>query len=402
MLKRIFIPVLIFIFAFSACSQSFEREITAESKASIAAPENEERQELFKGAWISYFELNRSGRSETEYREYLKGLFENMRKLSVTDVFIHVRAFGDAAYASEIFPPADYICGESEELPFDVLTMALELGEQYGIGIHAWINPYRALSGDDWESLPDCRMKTWLKNGSDNVVKIGGKYYFNPASHEVRELIIDGVREILTEYPDVRGIHIDDYFYPENCGDFDSENYKKYLSEGGKLLMPEFRRENVNSLVSGIYAAVKSFGSDKIFSVSPAGDIDKNYNTLYADVTLWCSVTGYCDMIIPQIYFGFENESLPFCQTVDRWAQLTKNSDVRLVIGLALYKCGEADEYAGDSGRNEWIESSDIMKRQVEYIKNKKLHGFSLYSASFINFSESFLSKEVNNLKSVL
>ena len=42
-----------------------------------------------------------------------------------------------------------------------------------------------------------------------------GEYYYNPGdSVRCAELIIDGVKEIVTNY-EVDGIHFDDYFYPE-------------------------------------------------------------------------------------------------------------------------------------------------------------------------------------------
>lgn len=401
MREKAIILILLVIFVFSGCTRNGEAITETTSPQEITEAQSAEKKELFKGAWISYFELMREGRSEKEYESYLRGLFINMKEVSVTDVFLHVRAFGDAAYASVLFPPASFICEEKSELPFDVLSMALELGKEYGMNIHAWINPYRAMKGNDTRGIPVCQMKTWIENETQDVVSVGGRYYFNPSSEKAAKLIVDGVREILNLYPDVKGIHIDDYFYPENCGDFDSEDYAKYLSQGGKLSLYDYRRENVNNLVSTIYSAVKSFGEDKIFSVSPSADIDKCYSNLYADVKLWAENDGYCDLIMPQVYFGFENESMPFVKTVDRWKEITKNSIERLVIGLALYKCGETDEYAG-KGINEWKENSDIIKRQVEYIKEKNIYGFSLYSSSFINFSESFLSKEANNLKSVV
>ncbi len=399
MSRKIILLIFVILFSFTACSTVNKQDVTSQTPSTTEVTEGTD---LFKGAWISYFELKSNDRSENEYTSYLRGLFENMKKVSVTDAFIHVRAFGDAAYQSELFPPAEFICGENGELPFDVLDLALKIGKEYGINIHAWLNPYRAQPVENASKMTDCKMKAWLEAGSDNILSVSGRNYFNPASDEVRLLIIDGVREILKNYPDIKGIHIDDYFYPENCGDFDKKSYEAYVKNAGKLSLGDWRRENVNSLVSGIYAAVKSFGSEKIFSVSPCGDIEKNYGTLYADVSLWCSQKGYCDMIIPQVYFGFNNKNLPFCDTVDRWEALTMGSETELVIGLALYKCGQEDKYAGESGINEWKENSDIIKRQVEYIKSKNLKGFSLYSASFINFSESFLSEEVNNLKSVL
>lgn len=401
MKEKVIILILALVFVFSGCARNGENTPVITDLQETTATRTEEKDELFKGAWISYFELTRKGRSEKEYESYLRGLFTNMKEVSVTDVFLHVRAFGDAAYASSLFPPASFICEEQRELPFDVLSMALNIGKEYGMNIHAWINPYRALKGNDTNTIPVCQMKTWIENETQDVVNVSGRYYFNPSSDKAKKLIADGVREILTMYRDVKGIHIDDYFYPENCGNFDSEDYAKYLSDGGKLSLYDYRRENVNNLVSTLYSAVKSFGEDKIFSVSPAADIDKCYNSLYADVKLWAGSDGYCDLIIPQVYFGFENSSMPFVKTVDQWNEITENSGERLVIGLALYKCGEIDEYAG-AGKNEWKENSNIIKRQVEYIKAKNIYGFSLYSSSFINFSESFLSKEAHNLKSVL
>ena len=117
---------------------------------------------------------------------------------------------------------------------------------------------------------------------------------------------------------------------------------------------------------------------------------------------LWASQEGYCDILLPQIYFGFENESQPFEACLDSWVSLCEGSSVRVVPALALYKCGKEDAYAGEAGKNEWENNSDIIKRQVECIKEKGIDGFSLYSGSYVNFSESFYKKELDNLNSVL
>ncbi len=398
--KRIIVLTLVLLFAFSGCTLMPDKENAAGGEGTTAAPisDGNDSDTFFQGAWISYIELKKLDRSESEYEKYIEGLFSNLSKVGTTDVFVHVRAFSDALYPSDIFTYAEYM-GEGEKT--DVLKLALSMGEKYGMAIHPWINPYRALYFSDAKKNSESKIKSWVKENSPNVMCVDGKYYLNPASDEVRTLIIDGVRELLTKYPAVKGIHIDDYFYPENIGDADSEDYTAYLMSGGKLSLESWRCENVSSLISSLYSAVKSFSEDKIFSISPCGNIEKNVNTLYADVELWASQKGYCDMLIPQVYFGFENESQPFCSTVDEWARLTAGSDVRLVIGLALYKCGQEDIYAG-KGSQEWIENNDIISRQAEYVREKKLDGYSLYSASFVNFSESFLSKELDMLKSVI
>jgi uncharacterized lipoprotein YddW (UPF0748 family) len=104
---------------------------------------------------------------------------------------------------------------------------------------------------------------------NDDVVVTEKGIYFNPASENVRKIITDGARELLEKY-DIKGIHIDDYFYFEDCGDFDARQYSVYTSLGGKLELSSWRRENVSTLLSTLYSAVKAYGQDKIFSVSPA------------------------------------------------------------------------------------------------------------------------------------
>lgn len=372
-------------------------------EASNKNSENEE--DFFTASWLSYIELSvKKGRETKEkYTAYIDGIFENMKKVNITDVFVQVRPFADAFYVSSLFPASAYAASEQGgELPFDVLSLITERAKEKNLNIHAWINPYRVSINNDINTLSKNNPAyLWYKEGeTEDVVISDSGIYFNPASEKVRKLIVDGAKELLSEY-DIKGIHIDDYFYFDGCGNFDKSQYESYTSQGGSLSLDNWRRENVNCLVSSLYIAVKEFGQDKIFSVSPSGDMNKCYEESYADVSLWCSEEGYCDIIIPQIYFGFENEKLPFEQCLSQWLSACKGKGSKLVIGLALYKAGQEDAYAL-SGKNEWIENSDVISRQVKLLKEKGCRGFGLYSGTYINFSETFLSQELHNLKSVL
>lgn len=400
-MKRIIPGILVLAFLFTACAKTEKYEM-----GETTSPEAVEiEEELFIGSWLSFMELCVTPERDTkeEYSEYIDNIFDNMKEVGVTDVFVQVRPFADAFYNSDLFPSSSYIaCEQGEELPFDVLSVVTEKGKEKDISIHAWINPYRVSSKSDISALceENYACQWYEEDESDHVVMTEKGIYFNPASEKVRKLIVDGAKELMENY-DIKGIHIDDYFYFENCGNFDSEQYGRYTEGGGDLDVSSWRRENINTLLSSLYITVKSYGEDKIFSVSPSGKIDKCYNEDYADVYLWCESEGYCDMIIPQIYFGFENESMPFERCLSEWASLCEGKSTKLVIGLALYKAGQEDTFAL-SGKNEWIENSDIISRQAELVKEKNCYGFALYSGSYINFSEKILSEELNNLKSVL
>lgn len=381
-------------------AENFVSSVTEET-----APQTEETGSLFSASWLSYTELSLAGGRNTKesYTAYIDRIFDNMKSMSITDVFVQVRPFADAFYPSDYFPATAYAASEQgDTMPFDVFGLIVERAKLKGLNIHAWINPYRVSYGNDIKALSEKNpARKMYKEGITEDVAVTEKgIYFNPASEKVRKLITDGVKELLEKY-DIKGIHIDDYFYFEDCGDFDSRQYSVYTSLGGSLDLAEWRRENVSTLLSSLYTAVKAFGEDKIFSVSPAGDIARCYNELYADVYLWCREEGYCDMIIPQIYFGFNHGKLPFARCLEDWMALCSGGRVKLAAGLALYKAGQQDIYAAE-GIDEWIKSSDIIARQVQLLKEKNCYGYALYSGTYIDFNEKTFAEELNNLKTMV
>lgn len=393
-MKKYIVTVVCLAVLFSFCGCNM---LTSDDSENLEFHENaaydsemiDEDDDSFIFTWLSYMEIAVSDTVKTEsaYNEHMSRLFENMKKAGVTDCFVQVRPFGDALYKSEIFPVSEY----AKKADFDVLALILSQAQSYDIKVHAWINPYRLAD--------NITFKGYGEQSGEIIVTASGRY-LNPSADKVRSLIISGVRELLTNY-DISGIHIDDYFYPPDMNSADGVQYEQYKKNGGGLSLDSWRRENVSTLLESLYITVKAYGEDKIFSVSPSGDIDKNINQIYADVALWCSEEGYCDIIIPQIYFGFDNEHLPFEETLEKWVEMTDRAKVKLVPALALYKAGREDIYAG-KGKDEWQKSSDIISRQVQCLKKHNLTSFGLYSASYINFSKTFLFNELNNLKSVL
>ena len=356
-----------------------------------------------RGVWLSYYEINvADGRDTREkYASYMDSLCKKFISYGITDAFVQVRPYADALYESSIYPTSVYAgVRQGEKLKFDPLEVICQIMSAYGVRVHAWVNPYRVHNTADINELSsDNKARQWYsEDSSDDVAVVGGKIYFNPASQKARQLIVDGAKEILENYP-VAGIHIDDYFYPPDCGDFDLQQYSDYLSSSGTLSLEDWRRENVNKLVLSVYKTVKSVSQDKIFSISPAGNISNNYNNLYADVALWCG-GGYADMIIPQIYFGFEHSTQPFDKCTANWYAL-KGENVIMPVGLGVYKSGTEDSFAGE-GSCEWQQNNDIITRQVEHIRNTGGDGFVIFSVRFFTDGSQSVKKEMDNLKNYL
>lgn len=135
------------------------------------------------------------------------------------------------------------------------------------------------------------------------MVAEGSYYYLNPGYSESNELISAGVKEIVCNY-DVDGIHIDDYFYPTTNASFDKDAF----SASGYSSLSAFRTDNCTKTVKALYSAVKETNSTALFGIAPQGNIQNNYDFMYADVRTWCAGRDYIDYIMPQIYFDLRTK----------------------------------------------------------------------------------------------
>ena len=383
----ILLAALIFaaiIYAISATRRDTPYENTATSAEAEKTGEKYTalNYDSVRAIWLSQFDMwqiytdGDEQRPPDDYTERVRALIENVKSLGINTVFIQLRPNGDSIYPSSLFPASKYVTGEyGRESEYDAFGIFIDEAHNKGLSVHAWINPLRCMTEEELTSVSDTyQIKKWYNEGSSGrLVEVLGRYYLNPAHREARALICEGVKEIITLYR-VDGIHIDDYFYPTTEEFFDATEYAAYLSLGGKLSLADFRREQINELVREIHATVKSENSSLPFGVSPGGNTDRNYNELYADVSLWCSQTGYIDYLCPQIYFGLEHETQPFREVCEKFSSMTETGNVRLIIGLTLEKAyngylGEIDRWAG-SGQDEWIKSRDILRRCIEHVKN--------------------------------
>ncbi|MDR1410192.1 MAG: family 10 glycosylhydrolase [Oscillospiraceae bacterium] len=344
----------------------------------------------FRAVWISYMELPKATVTKEQYAATADKIFSNIANVGFNAAFVHVIPFADSIYPSQIFPWSRFVTGINGKVPdYDPLAILLKSAKKYGIAFHVWINPFRVQSSDTDESKlpPDSPAAKWLKDPAAKakglVIKTAGGIYFNPAASEVHALICNGVREILRNY-DVDGIHLDDYFYPSQDITIDSIQYTEYKRGGGTLPLDNWRRASVNAFIAGLYQTVKSEKPGTVFSISPGGNIQRNREELYADAAHWVSAPGYVDMIIPQLYYGFENQAMPFEKAAKQWNDMVKLPSVELVFGLAAYKSGKLDEKAG-RGAAEWQRYDDILAREAAFVQKRHPGvGLALYSYAYV------------------
>ncbi len=381
----LFLFCLVFVFIYLCDREENSSDEDLSAVVNVVQTEKAEEKvgcEVY-GVWLTCNEIGAMarGKSKEEYTLEVKELLSNLTEYGLNTVFYHGRAYCDALYESDLFPYSKLL-GFGEGCDYDVLEIFLCEAEKAGVSVHLWINPYRVSYSQDLKDVKENPAVAGLYEKDKNSFIVCEKgVYLNPASSCARQLVLDGIREILDNYK-VSGVHFDDYFYPE-CDDLGDERiYKDYIKAGGRLTLGEWRRENVNALVSSAFDVVKSYGDELIFSISPCGDIDKCKNRLYADVERWCREEGFADWMIPQLYYGFQNEALPYDDLLGEWSDLEKHKELTLLTGLAMYKCGNEDEYAG-VGADEWKKDTDVISRQIKRAEANGIKGFVLFSYSW-------------------
>ncbi len=358
-----------------------------------------EQEKQLVGVWVTFSELGDF--AQKNFEEEFDRCIENCLDLGVNNIFVHVRPFCDAVYESELFPKSKYISSYNG----DALQYMLDAAHKNGIKLHAWINPYRvSTASNDISTLPDdSPAKIWLNDDNDgndtNVCITDTGIYLNPAAAEVKKLILSGIREIIENYA-VDGIHLDDYFYPTTDPSFDEALYTEYKQSTQTILdLPDWRRQNVSSLIHTLYCAVKAFNKNIQFGVSPAADIERCYNELYADVEGWAH-GGYVDYIMPQLYFGFEYpiERFMFDNLLPVWQAMLEDTNATLYVGLANYKIGTENE----PDKTEWNKYNDIISRQITLLNQNNTDGFVFFSYSSLFSDRKLNTEQTEKIKEII
>lgn len=366
--------------------------------------ESAEKKEEFRAVWISYLEFKSSGYTKKAFQEHVETMFNEIAAMNMNAVVVHVRPFGDAMYPSDYFPWSRYVSGKQGKDPgFDPLEIMVREAHERGLEFHAWLNPYRVSSGTtDVTTLsadnPARIYRTDKNKANDrNVLTYSGQLYYNPASKEVQELLVNGVREIIINY-DVDGIHFDDYFYPSlgknYASNFDATEYNTYkkhkiAAKQPYLSIADWRRENVNTLVRNVYSAIKRIDKNVVFGISPGGFMDalKANDKYYVDFETWLGYDGYIDYLCPQLYWSNEHSTYPYNQILQRFLDANINPDVKMYVGVAAYKAGIKTEEAA------WYKDANVLRNMITYArKTGEVDGFILYRYNYLISKKNYTS----------
>lgn len=334
-----------------------------------------------RACWISFIDMEEglADLSKDDFIKQIGDMYDVIEANNLNTVIVHVRAFNDSIYPSELFPCATFISSDRKRPDYDPLEIMIELAHERNFYFEAWINPYRVSKDNkttesykttEYYEKYKALMIEYINPSGENAIIL------DPALDETKKIVISGVEEVVKNY-DVDAIHFDDYFYMDGMGE---------------ELTKEQKMKNVNSLISQVYEAIKKIDPQCEFGVSPAGNIE-NAKAQGVDVETWLSTPGYVDYIMPQIYWSdvFNTDDGIVTMYSDRckqWIELNK-IDLPIYVGLALYRVNEASSV--DLG---WSMQSDNLAKQYNIAIDEGYDGFALFRYRFLEKEDTITERE--------
>ena len=368
-----------------------------------------------------------SSQAEEVKKADLKNKLISLKAAGINTVYFQVRTSGDAFYDSPYEPWSKYLTGEEGVAPdpyWDPLEFAVEEAHKLGMELHAWMNPYRALS-----SIPSDFTQKQLASDveiDESLIPFQNKYYdaktqklkgtaerdsmhvsnkhpewlmvmkdsdgnkkiaiFDPGLPAVRDYVSGVVADIVRRY-DIDGVHFDDYFYPYPStgmkiaanSTLDDSSYA--LNPRGFTNKTLWRRNNIEIFITQVNDSIKTEKPWVKFGISPFG-IYRNglpfgisgldsYSELYIDPLKWAQ-NGDVDYLMPQLYWKLGG-SQDFAKLANWWGKEIEKRNRHFYSGHGLYR-------ADNSTYSSTLFSADEIPKQIEFTRNNpQIKGSSFF-----------------------
>ena len=355
------------------------------------APDPATPKEQLRAEWIASVANidwpSRTGLPVADQKAELLRYYDDAVELGLNTVVVQVRPTADAFWPSPHEPWSHWLTGKQGTDPgYDPLAFAVAEAHSRNLEFHGWFNPYRVSMGTDINALVPTHP---ARVHPDWVESYGGKLYYNPGIPAVREFTINAIMDAVTRY-DLDAVHFDDYFYPYPVAGQEFADADTYAEFGGDFdNIADWRRNNVNLLISELSAKIRAAKPHVTFGVSPfaiwrnsstdpegsptQGGVE-TYDDLYADTRHWVR-EGWIDYIVPQIYWNIGFTVADYAKLVPWWSDVVAGTDVDLYIGQANYKVADPAQGAP------WHDPNEMSKHLTFNRNHPEVRGDIYFSA---------------------
>ncbi|MGH2567239.1 MAG: glycoside hydrolase family 10 protein, partial [Bacteroidota bacterium] len=302
----------------------------------------------FRSVWLTTvlgLDWPQIGAPAQEQEQSLREIIRKSEAMGLNAVVFQVVSRGDAMYPSERLPWAPWLSGLPGFDPgWDPLAVAIEESHRLGMELHAWYNVYRI--GDSNTPVSSTEEPLHVRFAHPEWVEtVGNEYWLNPAFPELRDWLVENVREIVEKY-DIDAIHFD-FIRTSTSGYARDSELKQQYNPDNIQDIGDWRRENINKFVRAVYPAVKGIkpwvkvGSTPIGHYKATAQINwpslRGYTDVFQDSRRWLQEEVH-DYLAPQVYWaiGQSTDTPRFELLAHDWTN--ESYERHVYVGIAAYK----------------------------------------------------------------
>lgn len=303
---------------------------------------SQDKKRELRGAWVATVaNIDWPTRNATSGQQIaeLVSLFDKLKSAGINVIYFQIRTECDALYNSAFEPWSYWLTGEQGVAPepyFDPLAFAIEEAHARGMELHAWLNPYRAIKTTGDYTPAENHVS---QVNPDWMLNFGSYQMIDPGLPEVRDYIANVISDVIKNY-DVDGIHFDDYFYPYTPKISNEDNLTFVKHNNGQTDIDQWRRDNINKMVSQVYDTINAIKPYISYGISPFGIVENHYagtngmnsySVIYCDPLTWLR-DKTVDYVIPQIYWHIGFDIADYSKLLPWWASVSYER--HLYVGL--------------------------------------------------------------------
>lgn len=315
-------------------------------------------------------------------KKALLDILDDLKQKKFNTIYFQVRSQGSVMFKSLLEPWSQYLTGVlGGEPDYDPLKFILEEAHKRNFELHAWVNMIRCKTGEQFPQSSNPphimnRNPDWVKRSAEsNVVS----FWLDPGLPEVREYLKNISIELTRNY-DIDGIQFDFIRYPGNNFD-DSYSYSLF---GNGMNISDWRRENINSLISEIYDTLTAIKPMLKVGSAPIGIYEnlsgargwEGKNSVFQDSREWLR-RGKQDYLAPQIYWDLENNPR-FDVLINDW--IINNNGRQIIAGIGAYERNVFQQLDKLISVSRAYNSNGQSFFRYENISEKKFDGYSTLS----------------------
>ena len=324
------------------------------------------------GLWVEAEGENQPFRSRSEYETFL----EFSANKHFTDLYCQVYRGGRSWFPSMMADDAPY--RQALSFGVDPLRETIDKAHRRGQRVHAWVNALRVNRNQEAPLLRTVGSEALQRDGIGNTVldydddgygavesSRGFRLetpgvWLDPSSKGVRQFVVEAIRDIVTTYPDIDGIHLDMVRYPATLAagggasrpdfGYSNQSLQAFYEFAGRT-PPErtaqlcaalrhspawsaWRRAQVTLLVFEIKEMLNEIAPEVELSAAVIASPDRAYSEMFQDWTQWLR-GGVLDTAIPMNY---ARDNVLVAQQSQHAVRAVSGGHILIGLGAWLFK----------------------------------------------------------------